>query len=318
MKIDAAQVVEDWQAAPAHSRQTVNARLGVPRSAVLTISAVNSWLEDQKEIDMDYNFDYKGTRPWDLVNVTSRLDPNQIWIGMEFETGFDDKERYDKAVNWLWNNATNFVIDREGSGVYPCEFTFSPVNLDQFMSKDYIIDKFLVKLNKIGEHERPDSEFPWEPVGMHVNFSGPLLRGMHYVDVQKVAAIMSSSIGALDDDDKEVLFDRTPYGYVYARGDVGNYWLEGKLFNSTHTPAKWQSYKNVSNNLALLAERIAGDKGLLNTIALGYDDRIDGDEGSSKIVENFMDIAMGEAAVNDASFIANDYVEDDEDDDYPF
>lgn len=315
MKLNAEQIMEDYREATASGKERTRYNLGLVSGQLLTVSYLDKWLAGHRENDMEYNFSFKGTRPWEIINVTKRLDPTQVWIGYEFETGFDDKNQYDKAVNWLWNNAENFVIDREGVGEYPCEFTFSPVNLDQFMSKDYVIDKFLVKLNEIGETERILDEWGAQ-VGMHVNMSGPNIRNC--TDLQALANLLSCSIGALSHEQARTLFGRQPYGYIYERSANGQVWLEGKLFNSTHDINKWNEYKAVSNNLALLADSLAGDKRLLGSITTDdtYQEWCE-DGNTSKVVSNLYEILMGETQVGDADVIDNPEYEQ-EDEDYPF
>lgn len=311
MKINAEQVVEDWAEKDSVNQQWVNRQLGVPASAVLTKQAVETWLEKQFNIDMDHGFDFKGIRPWQLVNVTRRLDPSSIWIGFEFETGFDDESAFHKSVNWLWKNADNFVIDREGCGDYPCEFTFSPVNLEDFNKKSYIVDSFIKKLNQIGEGDRPDDGFG-DMVGMHANFSGPNVRALSNHNLHTLAAILSGSISKLSEEQQMTLFGREPYGLIYAQGGNANPYLEGKLFNSTHSLDTWRAYKNVANNLAMLAEHLASTPSLFNGVRVFTSFINDYEDDIATIrVENIFDILMGTSPVEDASMCD---VEEDEDD----
>lgn len=314
MKLNPEQVMLDYNEGSSARKATIRYNLGLLSGQHLTTTFLTEWLAKHKEADLEYDFSWKGPRPWDIVNVTSRLDPKQIWIGYEFETGFDDKERFERAVNWLWNNADNFVIDREGCGDYPCEFTFSPVNLDHFMSSDYIIDKFLNKLNKMGETDRIDDGF--DQIGMHVNFSGPNIRITK--DTGKLADLLSCSIGALDVMQQRELFGRIPYGFVYARGDNNSRWLEGKLFDSTHNKEKWQAYKAVSNNLALLGDSLAGDTALMESIDTddGWSDFTEDGGATNKIIGNIYEILMGNEHVGDAQLVDNpEYEGNDEDED---
>lgn len=197
----------------------------------------------------------KGVRPWEVVDVTASLDPAQAWIGIEYETGFDDRRDYRRVMSYLWRNHHNNAVDYEGCGAYPAEITFSPVTLEAFGRSSYNMDRLITYLNNhtIPQGENDDD---WVQVGIHVNISAPGLRANSSI-AHAVASLLSDSI-EYGNVNCERFFKRQPYGYFCARGSAGTqHWLEGKLFNSTDSMEVWQEYKTTIHNMALLVTHLA-------------------------------------------------------------
>lgn len=196
----------------------------------------------------------KSVRPWQLVDITASLDPAQPWVGMEFETGFADSGSYSQAVEELWNNHNNNTMDGEGYGRFSAELTFAPVNLSDFNSGSYNIDRLLNQHN--------DWFLPYDKHygtwGMHVNISTPAMRSSSNV-AERVAMVLSASVADfMNYEEQEQVFGREPYGLFESRSDAvgGKYWIEGKLFCTTTDPEEWQEYKKRINNLIAVISRI--------------------------------------------------------------
>lgn len=86
---------------------------------------------------------YKGTRPWVLADVTQDLDPDQPWIGMEWENGFTSLAKYQQAIDFVWAAYHGVTVDAEGPGPWFGEFTFSPTNLSDFNAGTTAFDGLL-------------------------------------------------------------------------------------------------------------------------------------------------------------------------------
>lgn len=214
--------------------------------------AVKLWLDNNKKNHLD-NALTKGTRPWEIVNLTERLDRKQPWIGVEYETGFNKKEHYNTVINYLWQNHPFTAIDYEGCGRYQCEITFPPVNLDAFMADDYKINQL------IGLMEKSAPKAPHKGwVGMHINISTPAYRKIKNCFVSnRIAHSIDVLLKAMAAADKTRLFGRVPYGYVYPQYLGKNKWIEFKLFDSVSTVEEWNKYKPVAVKLAELIEYLS-------------------------------------------------------------
>lgn len=252
MLATAERIIETWKTKPDYQPQ-IRYALQLPHGASPTIKYVDGML-DRVWDRIESNDMGKGTRPWEIMDLTSGLDPEQCWIGIEFETGFDDSREYQNVMNYLWRHHENNAVDYEGCGDYPCEITFSPVNMEDFHKPNYNMDRLLTWLNEKG-YEQGDREYS-EPVGIHVNISTPSIRR----DAAKCQAIAECLSETLEDGDcdSERYFKREPYGFYEQRSTAdGQCWIEGKLFNSTHSLSDWEEYKITINNMALLFEHLS-------------------------------------------------------------
>lgn len=223
----------------------------------------------------------KGVRPWEIVNVTQKLDKKQAWIGVEYETGFDTGEEYRKIVNFVWNNFANSAIDAEGANSYPCELTFSPMNYDDFMDQtknpmDRLYE--FMKENKIVVNDKwgtepvgggcdcgdPDCDENYEyydedlQVGTHCNISTPAYRELKdYDGRENVTIVLNASLNSLSEENLNKFFNRIPYGGFYSRGGKHGNWIEGKLFNSTGDMKRWEKYKATIGRIAEVIEAVS-------------------------------------------------------------
>lgn len=207
----------------------------------------------------------KGVRPWDLVNLSKQLDPDQPWVGIEFETGYANKDNYQRIINYIWNNFPLSAVDHEGCGRYPCEITFAPVNFDSFIANDGDMDRLLkyMRLTKTPKSAHTGM------VGTHCNISTPAYRklaktrghanGSYGVQniLNRIVYLLNQSVGALSSDDKRVFFGRIPYGGFFVRGNKYGDWIEGKLFDSTGDLTKWRQYKEVIARMCEVLEQVS-------------------------------------------------------------
>lgn len=84
---------------------------------------------------------FKGyNKPFQLVDFNKILDPKQAWIGFEFETGFDDKKDYQKVIHHLWAQPYT-SLDKEGTGKFPIEIVYAPMNLSDVLDGNSTLQK---------------------------------------------------------------------------------------------------------------------------------------------------------------------------------
>lgn len=202
----------------------------------------------------------KFNRPWVLVDLFSKLDPNEMWVGMEMETGFNHQDHYRSLVNFIWDNLSYVAMDREGSGDYPIEVTFPPEEMSKFTRGESQIHKMLDFMNE----ERLENVVPYDTnvTGTHVNLSTPMYRSLtDENDRSRIVSVFSRSISTLGFSDKHQLFGRQPYGYCYRRSATGpsrvtQNWVEMKLFFSTTDRAVFGHYMGVIERLGMMLDKV--------------------------------------------------------------
>jgi hypothetical protein len=276
------------------------------------------WIKNHKQDHLAHDLG-KGVRPWEIVNVSAKLDPKQPWFGVEYETGYANKTAYHKIVNYLWQHHPLTAIDHEGCGMYPCEITFAPVNMDTFMSKDYHMDRLLAFQKKNdAAHARHAAN---DQIGTHVNVSTPAYRKLDRNGTHDVTFLLAY-LKIMSNEDYKRVYGRTPYGGFNPMADQrGNQWVEGKLFNSTGSTLVWAKYKQV---MARISELIVDfsrlqAKGKLPPVFKTPKgvvvSRNDVNRGTSLNVDvirasNMADFLLGEIEVKDLKFIYANYKRD--------
>lgn len=301
MLATAEQIIETWKTKPSF-RSNIKYALMLPSGAKPTITYIDKMLEGVFD-RIENNRMGKGIRPWEIVDTTAGLDPELPWIGIEFETGFDSSTDYHKVMNHLWKNHHNNAVDYEGCGEYPCEITFCPVDINAFGESSYNMDRLLTWMNAQSiEQGYDDGDDDMEEVGIHVNISTAGMR----TDEVKAGYICELLCATLEDESVDVgrFFGRHPYGYFNVNGNSSNgqYWIEGKLFKSTHDMEQWEDYKITINNMALLVEHLATLTG--NTL------------GSAGTITNFDEILAGEIDAEQVQFSGRASSEEEEDQEY--
>lgn len=172
--------------------------------------------------------DFKGySKPFNLVDFKKILDPKQPWIGFEFETGFDDKSEYQKLINFLW--AQDYTsIDKEGTGKFPVEIVYAPMNLSDVVAGNSTLQKTV-------EFYRDEELTPAlnpttasrRDVGIHAGISTPKSRKG---DPYGYSARLSGILADLTAKQKDELYGRhvLHWGYANARRD----YIELKMFRA--------------------------------------------------------------------------------------
>ncbi|MEG3035769.1 MAG: hypothetical protein RR877_09835, partial [Aurantimicrobium sp.] len=209
----------------------------------------------------------KGVRPWELVNCTANNDPNDIWIGMEWETGFKTLNEYRAVVDYMWKYHNNWAIDAEGIGAHFGEFTFPPCNLSDYLEGKSMMDSVRNWMKSKGivtprnyEEITPnhydysgDATDNW---GCHVNISVPMTRDnrLAHFTMNLLVTYLSRAMEEMSDEQQQELFGRTPYGYGGHRTnpDGTEHWWEWKLFRTPVSDEEVENIRKVAGRLALL------------------------------------------------------------------
>lgn len=238
----------------------------------ITVEKARDFLKVLKDEYLEHAMG-KGLRPWDVIDVCAGLDPNKTWIGIEYETGYHGED-YEKVVNYVWRNTLHSVIDNEGCGDYPCEITFAPVHVEDFLSNRYEMDRLLNWKKKKGIYQdrEEDTGGPYwcencheyhdegegYKVGIHCNISTPSFRThTHY---HHIGNLLGWSVNNMTTAEKETLFNRIPYGSICPmENGRGHKYLEGKLFDTTGNLDNWAKYKEVIVRLADLTEYLSAN-----------------------------------------------------------
>lgn len=139
--------------------------------AINSIAAAEKYLERTLQTALNNEQDNKRDRPWAIVDFAKRLDPNEAWIGFEFETGFDDKQQYQQFIRWLWEQPY-VAIDREGTGVYPVEVAFPPQTVSDIEKNGHLLQKAIefYTVNNLTPARNPTT-FTRRDVGIHAGIS---------------------------------------------------------------------------------------------------------------------------------------------------
>lgn len=244
-------------------------------SAAKTLSLLPQAIKKYGEMILEGHLG-KGTRPWELVDVTSGLDPDSIWVGLEWETGFVSRQEYQGVVQYMWQNHHNWAVDDEGIGPYRGEFTFPPIELSKFTAGESMMDdmrKFMAEkniitptcytqiINSSTKKKFTHIEDAREGWGMHVNISIPGARSdevkWRFLG-QVVRYVFQFVLDDSDVDEYDILiplFGRDPYGWMYGRSSESAngsmHWHEFKLF---HTPASDEEVARIRMVTTRLAE----------------------------------------------------------------
>src|SRR6187431_966656 len=64
-------------------------------------------------------FGAKVFRPYEHTDVNEMgLDPEQPWVGFEFETGYASADSMRKCLSYCWDSFDNVTFDSEGEGYH--------------------------------------------------------------------------------------------------------------------------------------------------------------------------------------------------------
>lgn len=177
----------------------------------------------------------KRLRPWDIVAPYILLDQSKVWVGFEYETGYSTRAEYMQSLKWFDRAFKRGCYDCEGSGVYPVEYTFYPVELDklEFKSGPAAMIRKAPKLNPYKHHHN-------SYIGTHVNISTPRSRSGEN-SLAGLSGYFCNAVISMSEEQRLILFGRSS---VYGSGHPNwreKHW-EFKLFNTTYDMRTWLGY----------------------------------------------------------------------------
>lgn len=226
-------------------------RVGVLENQITSLGTIElARVTMQKKLDsMKLNGpNFKGTRPWNLQPIRP-LPEDEVWVGIEYETGFRNLEERNAAYDFVWAAFDGLTIDGEGVGNYYGEFTFSPVAMSTFNADKSDMDDFMRWRERVDSRHPPRANTTGS--GIHLNVSTPMIRALDAgYDKDAVlgisARVLSECLGRLSTTECSRLFGRAhPYGYAY---NVGAH-IEFKLFKTVDKLSGWMEYKPTMRKL---------------------------------------------------------------------
>lgn len=163
----------------------------------LTEERARLLLTELRDVVISQGFFYdKVLRPWVFdPNIYENLDPNAVWWGWEFETGYKSDSDRSLVVEHVWDNWDGVTFDCEGNG-YESEITFVPQEMNRFLDGTADACEFVHYLES--QEDRIDPEGgPF--VGTHINFSFPAFRGNNRVVANKIVSALNLSMLWMED-----------------------------------------------------------------------------------------------------------------------
>lgn len=199
----------------------------------------------------------KDNRPWHIVNFTKMLPKDQPWIGFEFETGFDDKDDYNKFIHFLWGK-DYVAIDREGTGQYPVEVAFPPQALSDVDANTHLLEQTVRYVHEQGMKPALNpTTFTRRDVGIHAGISTPRLRDgtIKGGTVQRLDDIIQS----LSQKERTDVYGRSKllWGGAFLRGGYGGRgtpYVEIKTFKAIPEVDRVQRYITTVKQMIVLLE----------------------------------------------------------------
>lgn len=197
---------------------------------VYTLSQAHEYLQRTLDAALDNNQGNKDDRPWHIVDFSKRLDPTQPWIGFEFETGFDDKQEYQKFIRWLWEQRY-VAIDREGTGNYPVEVAFPPQELQDVLKNGHLLLKCVefIHHSKLTPALNPTT-FTRRDVGIHAGISTPKFRSATYGQKADAVCALSAILNNLSVEQKKELYGRS--ALYWGTAHLRESYVELKMFKA--------------------------------------------------------------------------------------
>ncbi len=161
----------------------------------------------------------KQDRPWRIVDMDKKLDGDKPWIGFEFETGFDKQDDYAKVINFLWG-LDHVALDREGTGKFPVEIAFPPMELDKALDES-LLERTLqfIEDNGIVPALNPTT-YTKRDVGCHMGISTKKSRAAGVDKSYELAQKLSKVLESLTNEQCDELYGRHAlhWGTANSRG----------------------------------------------------------------------------------------------------
>lgn len=209
-----------------------------------TLNDAQAYLQQVLEDALNNKQGNKENRPWHIVDFSTKLDKDQPWIGFEFETGFDNKEEYQKFIHWLWKQKY-VAIDREGTGKYPVEVAFPPQTLDGMLKNKHLLQKSVefIRRNKLTPALNPTT-FTRRDVGIHAGISTPKFRAAKYDDKTNAVHKLHVMLNSLTSQQRVELYGR--HALHWGTANMRTEYVELKMFKAIPEVDRVKGYIDVT------------------------------------------------------------------------
>lgn len=215
-----------------------------------TLEVANKHLDEVLHQALEHQQSFKGyNKPWAIVDFAKKLDPQQPWVGFEFETGFDSKKEYQNFINHLW--AQDYTsIDAEGTGKYPVEVVYAPMHLADVLAGNSTLQKSVefMRDSKLTPALNPTTATRRD-VGIHAGISSAKQRasnGRGYIDS------LCRILGSLNNAQMDELYGRhvLHWGTAHDR----NKYIELKMFKAIPEVDRIKTYVAVVGRIIKLMD----------------------------------------------------------------
>lgn len=246
----------------------------VVRAADITPEIAERFLDHHHNIALQRRQLNKHNRPWEIVDVTGKLDTDQPWLGFEYETGLNSQKDYEALINYVWFNTMHVAFDMEGYGPWSPEITYPPQNLAEYVNGTSYLQKTIKWMNESGVKM---ASFGDARVGTHLNLSTPSFRKLSDVKQDLLTHILSRSLVMMSEEEMRPLFGRRLYGLATRMAG----WVEFKMFRSTDDLVVFNGYIKVATRMAEVMEYLARSNAV----------------GSGAYINNLPDVLHGKTEV---------------------
>lgn len=225
-----------------------------------TIEAAQKYIDQKLASTLNNQQGCKADRPWQIVDMTKKLNANETWIGFEFETGFDSKADYQKFIHFLWGH--NYVaIDKEGTGRYPVEVAYPPQELSDVLKNGHLLQRTLDFMEK--EALKPalnPTTFTRRDVGIHAGISTKKYRSADERARYSACARLATVLDSLTKNEKEELYGRSAlhWGTAHQR----NGYIEIKVFRAIPESERVRKYITTTIQMTKLLDFLIDNKGV--------------------------------------------------------
>lgn len=222
-------------------------------------SDAKTWLDNHLDNCLDNRLGKWGDRPWQIVDFRKKLDNDKAWIGFEFETGFDSKKEYQQFVNYLWQNIDYVAMDREGTGNYPIELAFAPMEADKVLQGESTLLKAVtyIKENGLTPALNPTT-YTRRDVGIHAGISTP--KWNKCADQYHVALRLAAALEKLSTEQRDEVYGRHMlyWGTAHQKGT----YIELKMFKAIPTIEHVNKVVAVTGQCVKLLDMLIDDPNL--------------------------------------------------------
>lgn len=223
---------------------------------VRTAEAAQELLAKELARALDNRQGCKDYRPWDIVNFDKILDRKQAWIGFEFETGFDNKNEYQKFIRHLWDQKYT-AIDKEGTGNYPVEVAYAPMHLADVKAGKSTLRQSVefMRKNNLTPALNPTT-FTRRDVGIHAGISSPAMLACH--DKYELCSRLNRALLSLNDKQRVKVYGRSALHWGGAHNRRA--YFEIKVFKAIPTVEHVKMVERVTINIVKLMDYLAANE----------------------------------------------------------